>query len=165
MVLQLHNPQLLNTQRSPLDEFGVPELFKRRAGNWGGTYIKVDAAGNCLKRFQGTFASVIQGAKFSQVNDYIFEHGETTHLEFEGQFDNGVLILDSPSYEVFEGIAWDGGGCILFDCIKPSTTGQKIRYFETIMYTSNTSRVRTTQEFLDDQFVGVNFIQETLLNQ
>lgn len=163
MVLQLHNPQLLNSQTSSLDEFGVPNLFKQRAGRWGGTYIKVDAAGKFLKQFEGTFTSVIQGPNFAQVNDYIFENGETSHLEFEGRFEHGVLILNSPSYEVFEGIAWDGGGCILFDCVKRSPDSQKIRYFETILYTSDTTRVRTTQEFLDGQFVGVNFIQETLL--
>lgn len=161
MALQLKNFQLQDIQKSSVDEFGVPEIFKRRLGNWSGIYRKVNIEGQLLKKFQGTFSSKIQGADFFQVNDYLYEDGTTKHLEFGGRFDSGVLVLDLSTYDMFEAIAWDGGGCILFDCVKQQHGEPKVRYFETIVYTGDNSRVRTTQEFLDDQFVGVNFIQET----
>jgi hypothetical protein len=145
--------------RSSLDTFGVPEIFRLRTGTWEGTYIKVNAQGDRLLDFQGTFSSIIDGSSFKQTNDYVFADGATKHLEFEGSFADGILTLDSPSYSEFWGKAWDGGGCVLFDCMKQQD-GSLIRYFETIVYTGTTTRVRTTQEFANSNFVGVNFIQE-----
>ena len=147
---------------SKQNEFGVPELFTQRAGKWTGIYRKLDAEGKYLRDFKGVFASTIDGADFHQTNDYVYPDGKEVHLEFTGKFDNGILYMDSPSYKDFSALAWDGGGCILFDCRK-TQEDKEIWFFETIVYYQENRRVRTTQEFQDGNFVGINFIQESTI--
>ena len=147
-----------NAPVSPQNEFGVPELFLQRTGKWTGVYRKLNAEGQYLRDFEGTFTSTIEGANFRQANDYVYPDGKKVHLEFEGKFENGILLLDSPSYEDFSALAWDGGGCILFDCRK-TQNNLEIWFFETIVYYQENQRVRTTQEFQDGAFFGINFIQ------
>ncbi len=143
-----------------LDAFGVPALFHDIQGTWQGTYYKVNAQAEKIKDFEGAFTIIIEGDRYTQTNRYQFTDGSTLELQFSGIFDNGILSMASTSRSQFRAQAWQAGpNLILFDSMKQEGK-QQIRYLETIYFDSPTSRSRTTLEYRDGQFFGVNFIRE-----
>ncbi|MGK7932013.1 MAG: hypothetical protein AB4041_11355 [Microcystaceae cyanobacterium] len=138
----------------------VPAIFKRHVGVWQGKYIKSNAQGQYLSSFQGTFTVMIDGIIYRQRNDYQYEDGKTLTLNFQGTFEDGILQLDSPNYDNFKSFAWDSGYNTIGFRVDKKQDNDLITFMETINLLTDTYRVRTTQEFKNNEFVGVNLIEE-----
>lgn len=138
----------------------IPDIFKRHIGTWQGEYIKTNAKGHFLRSFKGTFTVMIEGITYRQVNDYEYADGSTLTLNFAGQFESGILRMESSSYDNFKAIAWDAGYNIIGFKVDKIQDGSLISFMEMINLVSDNYRVRSTQEFKDHQFVGTNFIEE-----
>lgn len=143
-----------------LDGHGVPALFRRIQGTWQGRYYKVSPAAICQRAFDGTFTIAISADRYHQTNRYSFDDGSTTELVFSGTFAHGVLTMQSDSRRKFSGRAWQAApDLILFESHKEEG-GVAIRYLEMICFDTPGSRARTTLEYRDGVFAGVNFIRE-----
>jgi hypothetical protein len=141
----------------------VPDIFKRHIGVWQGNYIKSDANGHFLRQFKGTFTVMIDGVIYRQRNDYQYEDGTNLTLHFEGIFEDGILKMQSSSYDEFKAFAWDSGYNTIGFRVDKKQEGDLITFMETIHLLTDNYRVRSTQEFKNNQFVGINFIEETKL--
>lgn len=148
---------------SELDRKKVPEIFKRHVGTWKGEFIKTDSRGHFLRSFLGTFTIAIKETGYQQVNHYEYSDGTQVTLNFEGEFEGGILKMSSSSYSDSRAIAWDAGqDTICFRATK--TQGEAfITLVETITLLAQDHRVRSTQEFKDGIFVGISFIEEIRL--
>ncbi len=141
----------------------VPEIFKRHIGTWKGEYIKTDSRGHFLRSFLGTFTIAIKDTRYRQINRYEYSDGTQVTLNFEGEFEGGMLKMSSSSYSDFGAIAWDAGHDIIgFRATKTQDT-VLITFVETMTLLTQDHRVRSTQEFRDGIFAGVSFIEETRL--
>jgi hypothetical protein len=146
-----------------LDGYGVPALFRSIQGSWQGTYFKLGTDASRLGDFEGVFTISISGNRYRQTNRYRFHNGSTMELSFTGIFQNGILTMESESRQKFRGRAWQAGpNLILFESLKQED-GVRIRYLEMILFDSPTTRARTTLEYRDGAFSGVNFIREVKL--
>ena len=143
----------------------VPEIFKRHIGTWKGEYIKTDTKGHFQSSFLGTFTIEIQGTTYQQVNQYEFPDGKQVTLNFEGEFINGILTLNSTSYFDFQAIAWDSGENTIAFRANKTQHGKLITFIETVNLLAQNHRVRSTQVFKDGVFNGISFIEETRLSQ
>lgn len=142
----------------------VPEIFTRHIGTWKGEFIKTDTGGHFSRSFLGTFTIAIMGSTYRQVNNYEFPDGSPLQLNFEGEFENGILNLFSSSYSDFSGIAWDAGQDII--CFRATKTQDNslITFMETMTLLDENHRVRSTQVFNDGIFDGISFIEEIRLS-
>ncbi len=138
----------------------VPAIFKRHIGSWQGEYIKTNAQGHFIRSFKGTFTIHIEGTIYRQVNYYEYADGSDLTLQFEGQFEAKILKLNSSNYEEFFAFAWDAGHDTIGFKVNKKQDNSLITYMETIYLINDHYRVRTTQEFKDQQFIGVNLIEE-----
>lgn len=141
----------------------VPEIFKCHIGTWKGEYIKTDTKGHFNRSFLGTFTIDIQGNIYQQVNQYEFADGKQVTLNFEGEFNNGILTLNSTSYSDFQAIAWDSGENTIGFRANKTQDGKLITFVETVNLLAPNHRVRSTQAFKDGVFNGISFIEETRL--
>jgi hypothetical protein len=145
-----------------LDAHGVPALFREVQGGWRGTYYKIAASGEKLRQFEGLFVIRIEADHYHQTNHYRFPDGATLDLEFHGRFGpEGVLAMASPSRQDFRAMAWQAGPRLILFESRKREAGHRIHYLETIQIDSATTRARTTLEYRDGAFSGVNFIRET----
>ncbi len=140
----------------------VPEIFTRHIGSWKGEYIKTDTHGHFARSFFGSFTILIEGSHYRQVNNYEYSDGSRLQLNFEGEFEEGILKLFSSSYSDFSAIAWDAGQDII--CFRATKTQDNslITFMETITLLDKNHRVRSTQAFKDGIFDGISFIEEIL---
>lgn len=69
--------------------------------------------------------------------------------------------MTSKNYDDFQAFAWDSGYDTIGFRVDKKQEGDLITYMETIYLVTDNHRVRTTQEFKNNQFVGVNLIEET----
>lgn len=146
-----------------LDTHGVPALFRRIQGSWQGRYYKLSPEAVRQRAFYGVFTISIAGNRYGQTNRYQFDDGSTAELTFSGTFTNGLLSMESDSRENFRAQAWQAGAdLILFESFKQEE-GVRIHYLEMILFDSPSSRARTTLEYRDGAFAGVNFIREVKL--
>lgn len=146
-----------------LDAHGVPALFRRIQGSWRGRYYKLSPEAARQSAFDGVFTISIAGNRYLQTNHYQFDDGSTMELTFSGTFANGYLSMGSESRQNFRARAWQAGAdLILFESLKVEA-GVRIRYVEMILFDSPTTRARTTLEYRDGAFAGVNFIREEKL--
>jgi hypothetical protein len=147
-----------------LDGYGVPALFRAIEGSWQGIYYKLNPEASRLRDFEGVFTISITGNCYRQTNRYRFDDGSSMELAFSGLFENGILTMVSESRQGFRGLAWQAGpNLILFESLKQED-GVRIRYLEMILFDSPTTRARTTLEYRDGAFTGVNFIREVKLD-
>ncbi len=146
-----------------LDAHGVPALFRRIQGSWRGRYYKLSPKASRQRAFDGVFTISIAGNRYLQTNHYQFDDGSTRELTFSGTFAHGVLSMESESRQNFRARAWQAGSdLILFESLKQED-GARIRYLEMILFDSPSTRARTTMEYRDGVFAGVNFIHEVKL--
>ncbi len=150
----------INTSQVRDNLDAVPEIFKRHIGTWKGEYIKVSVRGRFQKSFLGTFSIAIAGSKYRQVNVYEYEDGSRTTLNFEGEFEGGILRLASSSYYDFSAIAWDAGQETIGFRVTKTEDGVVITFMETITLLDPSHRVRSTQAYRDGVFDGISFIEE-----
>ena len=143
----------------------VPSIFLSHIGTWQGEYIKTDATGNFLRSFLGTFTVSITGNQYRQVNHYQYPDGKTMQLNFAGEFTDGILKIASDNYESFEAIAWDSGKQTIGFRVRKTQNNHLITYWESIILITPQYRVRSTQEYKDGIFEGINFIQEQKLSE
>ena len=142
----------------------VPAIFLSHIGTWQGKYIKTDSTGHFLRSFLGTFTVSIEGNQYRQVNKYQYPDGKEIQLDFAGEFTNGILKLASNNYQDFEAMAWEAGeGTIGFRVTKRQDNNT-ITYMETITLITPQYRVRSTQEYKNGIFEGINFIEEKKLS-
>ena len=148
---------------SEVDREKVPEIFKRHIGTWKGEYIKTDSRGHFLRSFLGTFTIAIKETGYSQVNRYEYSDGTGVTLNFKGEFEGGILKMSSGSYSDFRAIAWDAGQDTIGFRATKTQDGTLITFVETMTLLAQDHRVRSTQEFKDEIFIGISFIEEIRL--
>lgn len=144
----------------------IPEIFKRHIGIWKGEYIKTDTKGQFISSFifiAKITINEIEDLNYYQVNEYEYPDGKKLKLEFKGKFENGILKLGSNSNN-FNAIVWDAGQDTIQMISTKTQDNSIIKFVETINLINPNHRVRSTQQFNDNIFTGINFIQETRLN-
>lgn len=146
-----------------VDRQTVPEIFQRNIGTWKGEYIKTDTKGHFRSSFLGTFTFAIENTTYRQVNHYEFPDGRRLTLNFDGEFQDGILTMFSSSYSDFQAIAWDAGQNTIGFRANKTQDGALITFVETINLLAPDHRVRTTQAFKDGIFDGISFIEEIRL--
>jgi hypothetical protein len=142
----------------------VPEIFQRHIGTWKGEYIKIDTKGHFITSFIGQFTVKIEGINYYQTNEYEYPDGKQLKLEFAGKFDNGILQLGSSSYSDFNAIAWDSGQDTIGFIASKTQDNSLTKFVETITLINPNYRVRSTQQFTNNIFTGINFIAENRVN-
>lgn len=138
----------------------VPQIFRDHIGTWQGEYIKTDKTGHFLKSFIGKFTIKIEDLNYIQTNEYQYSDGKELRLDFSGKFENGILKMASDSYGVFTATAWDSGENTIMFVATKKQDDSIIKFIETISLLEPNHRVRSTQEFQNNIFSGVNLIEE-----
>jgi|GEM_PF-1239372 len=161
-----HNPVIpenLVTPVSSPDLEKVPEIFIRHIGTWHGEYIKTDTRGHFSRSFFGNFTIWIQGSHYQQVNNYEYSDGSRLQLNFQGEFEEGILKLSSSSYSDFSAIAWDAGQETVGFRATKTQDNTLITFVETMTLLGENQRIRSTQAFTNGIFDGISFIEEIRL--
>lgn len=146
------------------DTLPVPEIFQHHVGTWKGEFIKTNTKGNFISSFMGKFRIKIEGINYYQTNEYEYPDGKQLKLEFMGKFENGVLKLGSNSSSDVTANVWDCGQNIIQMISTKKQNNSLIKYIETITLIDENHRVRSTQEFKDGVFTGINFIEEARIS-
>ncbi|MEM7355844.1 MAG: DUF3598 family protein [Acidobacteriota bacterium] len=132
-------------------------VFDRHIGVWEGTYTLIDrASGEVLDQHKSRLSCSIDGAKWSQRNEYDWADGRREDKAFDGDFRDGKLVFDTPR---LKGAAVEADEkTIVLRWVythEPSSD-----YSEIITLVDDNHRSRTWQHFENGDFTKLTIIDE-----
>jgi hypothetical protein len=144
-----------------LEDFKV---FPQHVGVWQGNWIRLDADGKEIERFQGLPTKKIVDNQWVQKNNYQFADGRNIEQNFVGLIaGEGKIQFESsdPPFCNYTLIAEEVGGDLIIFRVWDKATGILIG-LETINLVDENTCVRTSQGFTPEgKFRGVMVIHET----
>jgi len=132
-------------------------LFQKHHGTWEGTYTLIDRrTGEILDRHKSRLTCEVDGTKWRQTNLYTWEDGRSDEKTFEGLFEDGRLVFDTPRLKG-EAVEADDKVIVLRWIY---THAPEDSYAEIITLESDTHRSRTWQHFEGGDFAKLTLIDE-----
>lgn len=139
------------------------KVFPKHVGVWQGNWIRLDADGKEIERFQGVLSKKIVDNQWVQTNNYQFADGRTVEQNFVGLVaGEGKIKFESSDLPFcnYTLIAEEVGENLIIFRVWDKATGVLLG-LETINLVDEITCVRTSQGFTaEGKFRGVMVIHE-----